>query len=377
MLPVYFSESIISAGEGDVPISRWQFLEQYAARRYGIACRVYAHRQDNNYATGSFKDLAGSLVASALNENRIYDYVIASTGNIGVAYSRYISNYGGRLYVFIPEKCSEFKYAESAMFSQKVFRVQGDYDLAKTMSVEFAERHGLLTPRGVFDPLRIEAKKTMAFEWYRLLKVFPTVYIQALSGGTGPLGIHKGCLELKAAGIIDSLPRHVLVQSDRCCPMADAWTQAEESGFLPGWENAYRKVTHIDTRVPTLATGNPSGYPKLSNIVRKTGGGILSIPEDLIAYIARVVAYEVAVRIGPAAAVGVGGFFAALKRGYLVPGDIVLINIGEGVRRDPAFMLEVAQTIDNVASVSDCSLFDRGQYGHRLWDVLDSKLENL
>jgi threonine synthase len=136
LLPIDFSQSIISAGEGDVPIDRWQFLEEYAARRYGIACRVYAHRQDNNYPTGSFKDLAGSLVASALKENRIYGYVIASTGNIGVAYSRYISNYGGRLYVFMPEKCAEYKYSEIAMFSQKVFRVKGDYDLAKTMSVE-------------------------------------------------------------------------------------------------------------------------------------------------------------------------------------------------------------------------------------------------
>ena len=91
LLPLNNPDNIVTAGEGIVPIDRWKFLEEYVKDLYNIRCKVYAHRHDNNYATGTFKDLAGSMVASVLKENNIQNYVAASTGNVGVAYSRYLS----------------------------------------------------------------------------------------------------------------------------------------------------------------------------------------------------------------------------------------------------------------------------------------------
>ena len=64
VLPIEDRRNIVTAGEGLVPIDRWEFLEEYARKRFHIRCRVRAHRQDDNYATGTFKDLSGSLVAS-------------------------------------------------------------------------------------------------------------------------------------------------------------------------------------------------------------------------------------------------------------------------------------------------------------------------
>ena len=84
VLPINDKRHIVSAGEGVVPIDRWRFFERTAKDVFGIGGRVYAHRHDNNYATGTFKDLAGSVVASVLKESGIRDYVVASTGNVGV-----------------------------------------------------------------------------------------------------------------------------------------------------------------------------------------------------------------------------------------------------------------------------------------------------
>jgi len=374
-LPLLDNKNIISCGEGDVAINRWSFLETLANSHYNVNCRVFAHRQDNNYATGTFKDLAGSMIASILKENGITAYVVSTTGNIGVAYARYASDAKINLYVFIPENSSISQEAEIGCFGHKVFRVKGDYASAKQIAAEFAQAKNILLAAGNFDPMRIEAKKTMAYEWLRLMPAFPTVYVQALSGGTGPLGVAKAYKELCENNFKVALPRFLLVQSDHCSPMADAWQQAKTAGFPSGWNESFPIYHNPNTSVPTLATGNPKTYPVVSKLVRESDGEIISFPEQHAATIARLVAYESAVRIGPAAAIAVGGFLTSLKRGYIRDHDIVLLNIGEGIRRAPEFMKELALTTSTVSSVDDCSLFDRNTYGRDLWEAVDDLLE--
>jgi threonine synthase len=151
-LPLDSPENIITGGEGIVPIDRWPFIEAYAKDVFNIKCKVYAHRHDNNYATGTFKDLAGSVVASVLHENGIKNYVVASTGNIGVAYSRYLSAANITIYAFIPNNASKTQEAEISCFGQKVFRVNGDYHSAKELALEFAQQEKFLLAAGNFDP---------------------------------------------------------------------------------------------------------------------------------------------------------------------------------------------------------------------------------
>ncbi|MGD2295580.1 MAG: pyridoxal-phosphate dependent enzyme [Candidatus Aminicenantes bacterium] len=367
-LPLNSKDNIISCGEGLVPIDRWRFLEQFANDQYGLSLKVFAHRHDDNFATGTFKDLAGSMIASVLKESGIMTYTAASTGNIGVAYSRYLAAAGIVLYAFIPHNSSHAQEAEIGCFGQKVFRVNGDYQSAKELALDFSQEHGILLAAGNFDPMRIEAKKTMVYEWLRLMLDFPTVYIQALSGGTGPIGIAKACKELEGMGFFDKMPRFILTQTDKCSPMADAWAKAKKNGFPEGWEKSYPIYHNPETIIPTLATGYPKTYPEISKLVRESGGEINAFPEvDTIA-VTRLVAYESAVRIGPAAAIAVGGFFKSLTDGLFVDGDVVMINIGEGIRRAPGFMSKLIYETTIVDKLEDCVMMDRGKYRKKLWD---------
>lgn len=370
ILPLKSVKNIISAGEGDVSIDRWSFLEDFAHKHFGINCKVYAHRHDNNNATGSFKDLAGSMVASVLLENNINEYVVASTGNIGVAFSRYISKFDGTLYAFIPHNSPEFKGAEISIFGQRVFRVSGDYTETKKLAEEFANKHNIVMAAGTLDPMRVEAKKTMAYEWVKRLKEFPTVYIQALSGGTGPIGIVKGCGELIRSEVINKMPKLMLVQSNKCSPMADAWKSAKKSEFPSGWQNSYPIYKNPKTAISTLATGNPTSYPILAKMVQESGGDIIDFEEEMVSDIVRVVAYETAVRIGPAAAIAVGGFFKALQKKFITSNDIILINIGEGIRRDPEFMIRLKKEDIKVKIANECLLFNRNKYREEVWTNL-------
>ncbi len=369
-LPLNNKEHMASCGEGIVPIDRWRFLEEFAKEQYGIELKVFAHRHDDNFATGTFKDLAGSMVASVLNEAGIKTYAVASTGNIGVAYSRYLSAAGISLYAFIPSNSSKSQEAEIACFGQKVFRVDGDYQAAKDLASAFSQKHGILLAAGNFDPMRIEAKKTLVYEWLRLLLDFPTVYIQALSGGTGPLGIAKACRELNDLGLFETMPRFILTQTDKCSPMADAWTEAKQKNFPDGWEKSFPIYQNPETMIPTLATGYPKTYPVISKLVRESKGEINIFPEDDTLAVTRLVAYESAVRIGPAAAIAVGGFFKSLADGNLKDGDVVLINVGEGIRRAPSFMSKLILSSKQVKTLDECKLVDRENYRRKLWDAI-------
>ena len=359
-LPVADPGNIVSSGEGNVALERWPFLEAYA-RSYGVACRVYAHRHDNNPSTGTFKDLAGSMVASVLKEAGIGTYVVASTGNVGVAFARYLAAAGITLYAFIPERSSRFHDADIGVFGQKVFRVRGDYAEAKRQAAEFATANGFYSASGGFDPIRLEAKKTIAYEMLRVLARRPTVYVQALSGGMGPLGVAKGFRDMQRLGLLAKPPRMYLVQTDRCAPMAAAWAKARSSGFQPGWENDYPVYENPETEISILATGKPGLYPLVGKLVRESGGEIVAFPEQYCVDVARLVAIEKAVRIGSAAAIGVGGFLYGVRAGHIASGDVVVVCVGEGVRRSPEFALKMASSTE-VDSANPAKPVDRDKY---------------
>ena len=367
VLPLKSNKNIVSFDEGNVHIERWNFLENYSNEFFNIKCEVYAHRHDGNPATGSFKDLAGSVVASVLKENHITSYSLASTGNIGVSYTRYLTNLGINTYIFIPQNASDYKEAEIACFGQKVFRIQGDYNYTKKVAKEFSEEYGIMAGGASLCPMRLEAKKTIPFEWFRRMEKFPSVYLQALSGGTGPMGVYKGCNELKKTGLIKTMPRLFLVQSSRCGPMAEAYALAKKSGFKEGWEDSYPVYNNPETAIPTLATGNPMAYPVLAKMVYESKGNIVTFNEDAVIAVAKLCAFEIGARIGPSAAVAVGGFFSGLAKKSFKNGDIVLVNIGEGIRREPGFMLKISEKTKLVKGIQDCSLYNRDETKKQIW----------
>ncbi|NPA46742.1 MAG: pyridoxal-phosphate dependent enzyme [Chlorobi bacterium] len=366
-LPVENPENIVSDGEGVAPMRRWGFLERYARDRYGLDLKVYVNRNDYSPATGTFKDKGGSLAASVLKEHGIKEYVVASTGNTANAFAQYLAKAGISASIFVPKDSLRENFVHIGALGQKVFVVKGDYAYAKKLAAEYAKKYGILISIGNLDPLRLEAKKTTAFEMIRQLGKMPDVYIQAISGGTSPLALEKAFTDFEETGILGKIPRMIFIQGDRCDPQVQAWNKAKAAGFPEGWENDYPVIENPITLVPTLATGNPVLYPMLARLVKRTGGEYFSVKEEMAVDMARLAAYEVAVKIGPASAVGLLGYFEALKNNAIRDGETVFINIGEGVRRAVSFVEEVSYTTEQVTDLEDCHRFDRRKYRDFVW----------
>ena len=366
-LPLNDKANIISSEEGAIPVDKWDFLKEFAKKQYNVDIDVFAYRNDLNMGTGTFKDPAGSVAASVLKECGITEYCIASTGNIANAYAHYLAKAGISISVFIPQDALMANEAEVNSYAQRIYRVKGDYAAAKKIAAEYNGKYNVLLSGGNIDPMRVEAKKTMVFEWMRLMDKMPTVYIQALSGGTGPIAIDKAYHDLKGTGLLGELPRFIMIQPDQCAPMTLGYRKSKANGFPEGWLTDYPIIDSPVTAVPTLATGNPGSYPIIADLVRKTNGEMLEFDEKAIVDVARLIAYETHVRVGPAACIAIGGFFEALHHGKLTNGDTVLINVGEGVRRAPELMEELIYTTQHISSIDEVKPFNRTDYKKQLW----------
>lgn len=338
-LPIDSDSETISMNEGAVEIQEWKHLEKEAAS-HNIECKVFAVRNDMNGGTGTFKDIAASLAATMFKENGVKDYCLASTGNTATAYSTYLAKAGIRFHLFAP--CDMYPDSINAIKAtgQEIIISKGNYGVAKKEAADYHKANNVMISAGNIDPVRVEAKKTLVFECIRQLGQMPTVYMQAVAGGTSPIAFKKGMDELHKIQPDCKMPRMLLVQQDTCDPMVQAWEWATENGFPQGYQEHYPSLTPT-TKISILSAGTPGMYPIVAPIVKESNGSFIRIAEDSVVRYGYITKKETGICFGPASVVCIAGFYKALENGQIKNGDTVLLNIGEGSGRAEWFRNEV------------------------------------
>lgn len=351
-LPLLERKNVVTLGEGAVPLQKWDFLADYAREKYGISCTPVVSRSDMSGGTGTFKDPAAALGASLFREWGVKGFSAASTGNTATAFSRYCAEAGVDFTVFVPCDVNPDTPEAIRSHGQRVVISEGNYGAAKKEASDWSAETGTLITAGNIDPIRVESKRTLVFEYLRQLRRMPDVYVQAVAGGTAPIALDKGVREIAAecAGKVKiggetvevKLPRMILAQQDTCDPMVQAWEKATAAGFPDGWEKDFPSLTP-QTRISILSTGTPGMYPIVAPIVRKTGGSFVRVQESSLVELAKWVLKEKGFVPGPASMVCIAGFLKALEQGLIHDGDVVSINMGEGSGRASWFRKEVEQ----------------------------------
>jgi len=275
--------------------------------------------KDERYGpTSSFKDRQAAVAVAAMNENNIREAVIASTGNAAVAYAAACARAGIKLWVFMTSLVPQEKLREAALFGAEVIRVSGNYDQTKQIAAQFAQRKNLLLDRGASSIPARESMKTIAYEIVEQLGWrAPDWYIQAVSGGLGPLGVYHGFKEMFEMGLINKIPKLAVIQAEGCSPMVQA--------FKAGKDTAAPIIP--DTRIIILSTGDPGkSYTYLWDLTQQFGG-VMEAVTDLEAYNAmKSLAKSEGMAVEPATAVAFAGFEKLSKQGILGREDLVVIN---------------------------------------------------
>ena len=145
----------------------------------------------------------------------------------------------------------------------------------------------------------------------------PDWYIQAVSGGLGPLGVYQGFKEMFSMGLIQKIPKLAVIQAEGCSPMVRA--------FKDGKDTAEPVIP--DTRIIILSTGDPGkSYTYLWNLTQQFGGTMESVT-DLEAYSAmRSLAKSEGMAVEPATAVAFAGLEKMLKNSAIRPDERIVVN---------------------------------------------------
>lgn len=279
--------------------------------------RVYF--KDERYGpTSSFKDRQAAVAVAAMNEGGIKEAVIASTGNAAVAYAAACARAGVKLWVFMTSLVPQEKLREAALFGAEVIRVSGNYDQTKQIASQFAQRKHLLLDRGASSVPARESMKTIAYEIVEQLGWrAPDWYIQAVSGGMGPMGVYQGFKELFDMGLIHRIPKIAVIQAEGCSPMVKA--------FKTGRDTAEPMIP--DTRIIILSTGDPGKtYTYLWNILQKYGGTMESVTDAEAFDAMRALAKSEGMAVEPATAVAYAGLVKMLKDGTIGRDETVVVN---------------------------------------------------
>jgi threonine synthase len=328
LLPIHNPNPILRLGEGGTP------LIQAANLGMMLGLPNLFIKDERQGPTSSFKDRQAAVTIAALKEGGITEMVAASTGNVAISLSAYAARAGIKLWAFVTSLVPGVKMREIALYGSQVVKITGSYDQAKQVAAEFARQRNLYQDMGARTVTAVEAMKTIAFEIAEQLTMLhgplpgstdespkwrtPDWYVQAVSGGMGPLGVYKGFCELRKLGMIDRIPALAPIQAEGCAPMVESWKK--------GLEKA-EPVLSPKTRIETLATGDPGRtYVMLRKQVNETHGVFESVSDEESFRAMHVLAKMEGISAEPAAAVAFAGLFKLVRAGIIKSTDTVVVN---------------------------------------------------
>lgn len=321
VLPIYDSNNIISLGEGGTPLIKSRAL----AASLGLK-HLYI-KDERQGPTGSFKDRQATVAISALKEIGVNEIVVASTGNVAIAYAAYAARANIRVWAFFPSLTPGDKMREAALYGAEVIKVTGSYDQTKEIAAQFAKGKGIFLDRGIKSVAAIEAMKTMSYEIAEQLGDeledgerwrAPDWFLQGVSGGMGPIGVSKGFQEMLGFGMVDKLPALGVIQSTGCAPMVEAFQRGQRIAT---------PVENPQTIIATLATGNPGrAYELLYDYVKQNGGHFTSASDEEAFDATVILARTEGISVEPATAVTFAGLIRMVREGVIKPDDVVVVN---------------------------------------------------
>jgi threonine synthase len=299
-------------------------------------------KDDGVNPTASFKDRASYLVSAAAKKFAIDDITLASTGNAGSSMAGIGAAAGQNITLFLPEAAPPAKLVQALQYGAVVHRVNGNYDRAYELSLEFSRRKGGMNRNTAYNPLTIEGKKTVSLELFQQLGgVAPDLVFVSVGDGCIISGVYKGFRDLKKFGLIDEVPEIIGVQAET--------SNALQRAFISGKFDNIQTFTVADS----ICVDVPRNGVHALGQLKKYQGRLVSVSDEQIIQAQAELSCSTGLFTEPAGAAA----FAGLKKiaASLDPeATIVVLATGNGLKDSASASrgIEVPQqlieTIDDI-----------------------------
>jgi len=283
-------------------------------------------KDDTLNPTGSFKDRASYLVAAFARKHGIGEVTVASTGNAASSMAGVGAASGLKVRIFIPATAPKAKMVQALQYGAEVNLVDGSYDIAFDMSIDYTKKHGGLNRNTAYNPMTIEGKKTVSLELYAQLGDVPEYMFVPTGDGVILSGVFKGFKDLLSLGIIDKMPTVYSVQAEGSSAICRALSTGSFGKPLPS-----------KTIADSIAVDVPRGGYYALRSLKEFGGRCITVSDDEILAAQHELASNAGLFAEPASSAAYAGF---LKASRSLPRDskVVLLITGSGLKDIEAAM---------------------------------------
>ncbi len=253
-------------------------------------------KDDGSNPTSSFKDRASFLVSAAALKFNIKDITLASTGNAGSSMAGVGAAAGQRITLFLPESAPPAKLVQALQYGARVFRVNGNYDKAYDLSLEFTRQKGGINRNTAYNPMTIEGKKTVSLELFKQLGRGPDIVFVSVGDGCILAGVYKGFKDLLQLGHIQQMPKIIGVQAET----SNALTRAFHFGVF---ENI-----PTSTVADSICVDVPRNGTHALSLLKKFNGDMVTVSDQQIIQAQSFLSSSTGLFTEPAGAAAFAGF---------------------------------------------------------------------
>lgn len=310
-------DSNLSLGEGYTPLIKDKYLSEELNLK-----EIYFKNEAAN-PTWSFKDrgtLTGVIRAINLDYKRIGT---VSTGNMATSVAAYGAKAGLDTIILVKDGMSLEKLNPIGIYKPRLIKVDGDYSKLYSESLKIGKKNNIYFINSD-SPLRVEGYKTIAFEICEQVDFhIPDYIVVPTSAGGNIRGIEKGFREFKNVGLIDRVPKFIVVQASGCSPIFNAVKKNNPE---------IERVENPDTLAKAIENPYPPSGNEVLRLVKRTEGTAIGVSDEEILSAQRKLA-SIGVFAQFASATSLAGVIKLKNMNYLKDSDrVVCILTASGLK---------------------------------------------
>jgi threonine synthase len=256
----------VTMGEGGTPLHKAERL----AKKIGL--NIMYLKDETRNPTNSFRDRCAALMVSNATDLRYDSVICASNGNMGASLAAYCAKSGLTCHVVVPKVVDMGKLAQMLIYDAVIEEHGEIVDESNKRAESLAKETGWYQATAEFNPLVIEAQKTIAYEVAEQFGV-PDWFVVSMGSGGTIYSIWKGFKELQALGNLDTLPRMVGVQAHGCAPIVEAHLKNESEPVT---------VSKPSTHALGILVRNPLNGRWALQAIKESEGVAITVPDSQI-----------------------------------------------------------------------------------------------
>ena len=230
-------------------------------------------KMDYYMPTLSYKDRGAAVVVSHCKSIGVDAVLQDSSGNAGNSIAAYCGRAGIECDIYVRDCTSPKKVDMIRAHGATVHLIPGSRDHCADVCREAVRTEGKYYASHVYNPFFYEGTKTYIYEVFEQLHRIPEYLFIPVGNGTLFLGAMKALEELLRSGAISHMPKVVVIQSERCAPIA---------GAVRSRDTHPAAVKPEETIAEGIAIGVPMRGEEILDYIYRYDVDVVEAPEDRI-----------------------------------------------------------------------------------------------